>query len=346
MRILFPDMWFEGESDLETGPFSPEHDLRCFWALAPSEVPDEEWRMCEAIVFGNQFPLPPDLVRQLDNCKIIAVAAIGVDYIPLEMCNNKGIHVCNLPDYGIDDVADHTIGLLLALSRQIPIFSELVRADAIENWTAWTNRPMTLSKRLSRRVVGVVGQGRIGQAVTRRLEAFGAKILVYDPYVSAPTDSTNIARTATLDDLLSQSDIISLHVPLTDETHHLINTNTIAQMKDGVVIVNTSRGKLIDHAALAEALVSKKVAAAALDVLNDEPPGAADPMVRLFQQDSSVGHERLIVTPHMAFYSDASVEALRSGPAQIVAEFIRSGHAVNCVNGEALRRHMPAGQTT
>jgi len=243
-------------------------------------------------ILTTYAPIDAETISALQRCKVIARYGIGVDNIDLEAARAAGITVTNVPDYCVEEVADHTVALLLAVWRKIVTGNEVVRKGG---WGIAELRPV---RRLRGRQLGMIGFGHIGRAVASRATTFGLELRVFDPYIddSALSD-TGVTRIKDLDELLSSSDIVTIHAPLTSGTGGLIDTEAIDKMKDGAVLVNTSRGPIVDTSAVAAALSRGKLSGAGLDVFDEEPPDAT----------TLQSLETLVVTPHAAFYSDEAI---------------------------------------
>jgi D-3-phosphoglycerate dehydrogenase len=261
-----------------------------------------------------------DMIRQMTKCKIISRFGIGVDNVDIDAATKQGIVVTKVPDYCIDEVSDHAMALLLSLVRKIPFSSARAHAGR------WEMPAVTPIHRLRGTVLGLVGFGRIPQLVAPKAKAFGMRVMAYDPYVSLNVMEQAGVERLEFPELLRISDYISIHSPLLPETHHLFSDAVFAQMKTGAVIVNTSRGPVVDEAALARALDSKQLAGAALDVLEQEPPVSSP----LF------GRDNVILTPHTSFYSVESLEELQTKAAEEVVRVLSGQPPRNPVNPDAL----------
>lgn len=261
-----------------------------------------------------------DMIREMKKCRIISRFGIGVDNVDIEAATRQGIVVTKVPDYCIDEVSDHAMALLLSLVRKIPFSSARAHAGR------WEMPAVTPIHRLRGTVLGLVGFGRIPQLVAPKAKAFGLRVVAYDPYVpQAVMDLAGVGRVE-FPELLKISDYVSIHSPLLPETHHLFSTEVFRQMKPGALIVNTSRGPVVDEAALAAALDAKQIAGAALDVLEQEPPVSSP----LF------GRDNVILTPHTSFYSVESLEELQTKAAEEVVRVLSGQPPRNPVNPEAL----------
>ncbi|MDO4406927.1 MAG: C-terminal binding protein [Eubacteriales bacterium] len=240
--------------------------------------------------------LSAETIQALPNCKAFLRFGIGYDTFDVEAATAAGKMVCNVPDYCIEEVATHTVALILDLSHKVKFL-----ADSVESgiWNANVGYP---PHRLSGQTVGFIGFGNIARKAAEYMKAFGVEILAYDPYLTEEFVAGQGAKKVELDELLALSDIVSLHTPLFDSTYHIINEKSIAKMKDGVLLVNTSRGPLIDQDALVAAVESGKIAGAGLDVVEVEP--LTDPESPLLRSG------RIVVTPHAAYNSVESFAEL------------------------------------
>jgi len=212
-----------------------------------------------------------------------------------------------------------------------------LRADVVKRWD-WTAPP--LIGRVRGNCFGVIGMGRIGTATARRARAFDMPVLFYDPYVPDGQElALGFERTRNLDDLLERADVVSLHAPLTDETRRMINATTLARMRKNAILINTARGAIVDIDALYEALKGGRIAGAALDVLPQEPPDPAHPLMRAYSANESWLAGRFLLSPHAAFYSAAGMADLRRKPLQTVVAYLTEGKLRNCVNAALLAEH-------
>jgi len=268
----------------------------------------------------TQFaPVDARVVAAMTRAKLIVRYGIGVDNVDLDAARSRGIAVCNVPDYCIDEVADHTLGLLLNATRQISANARLVREGG---WGIAV--PLDRMRTLSDLTVGVVGFGRIGRAVVARLRGFRCRLLVHDPAVAAADVEAAGAEAVALDALLAGSDAVTLHCPSTPKTRGLINRASIGRMRPGAVLVNVARGDVVETAALVEALRDGRISAAALDVTDPEPPPADSPLRALGNVE---------ITAHIASASVKAVRRLRETAAQTVARAVRGETVPNVVNG-------------
>jgi C-terminal binding protein len=262
----------------------------------------------DAIMLYHNMELMRKTIVRLDHCKLIVRCGVGYDNVDYLLARELGIDVANVPDYGNEEVADSAIGLMLTLTRGIHQLNSLLRSGV----GPWKYTQVTPLYRLRGRVFGVVGLGRIGTAAALRAKALGMNVLFYDPYKPSGYDKAlGITCIENLDELLSQSHVLSLHCALTEETHHLINRQTIAKLPTGAYLVNTARGAVVDTAVLPEALASGQLAGAGIDVLDHEPPPEDLPLLAAWRDPSHPAHHRLIINPHSAFYSEEGLLDMR-----------------------------------
>jgi D-3-phosphoglycerate dehydrogenase / 2-oxoglutarate reductase len=254
------------------------------------------------------------VIRNSPKCRTVARLGIGIDNIDVATATELGIPVTNCPDYCVSEVSDHALGLLLACARRIAFFHWRTKCGEYNLGAATTMR------RLSEQTAGLVGIGHTARELVPKLRALGMSVIAYTP---SGSDHGSGVRMVSLTELLQQSDFISLHAPHTPDTHHLINTDRLKLVKSTAYLINTSRGGLVDAAALWAALQENRIAGAALDVFDPEPPDLNDPLYR---------DERVIVTPHAAFVSAESLNALRQQAMSQVVQALRGERPNNIVN--------------
>ena len=283
-------------------------------ALIIERVKDAE------IVFTNKTPLSREALKQMPNLKYIGVLATGYNIVDEQAAKELGIVVTNIPTYGTTAVAQMAFALLLEMCHHVWDHSEEVKKGAWTNnvdWCFW-NYPLI---ELADKTMGIVGFGRIGQNVGRIAQSFGLNVLAYDEYPNKSLENETL-KYVSLDEILEKSDVISLHCPLFESTKGIINKNTIAKMKDGVMIINNSRGPLVVEEDLAEALNSGKVAGAAVDVVSTEPIKADNPLLKA---------KNCIITPHISWAPKDSRQRLLDITVDNLEQFL-TGKPVNVVN--------------
>jgi len=262
----------------------------------------------DAVMLYHFIGLSARTIERLRHCRLIVRCGVGFDNVDRVAARAKGITVANVPDYGTEDVADSAIGMALTLARGVHYMnSRLQRREG-----PWTYTQVQPTYRLRGRVFGIVGIGRIGTAAALRAKALGMEVVYYDPYAPQGRDkSLGIRGVETLEELLSQAHIVSLHCPSTPETRHLINRTTIARMRPGAFLVNTARGSVADGLAVLDGITSGQLGGAAIDVLETEPPLDDSPLMMAWRDPSHPAYDRLIINPHAAFYSEEGLIDMR-----------------------------------
>jgi glycerate dehydrogenase len=308
MKITVLDGYCLNTGDLSWDPLRAFGEVEVFDRTPADQA--VERAAGAAIVLTNKTPLPAAALDQLPDLRYIGVLATGYNVIDIEAAKRNGIVVSNVPTYGTASVAQFVFALLLELCHHVQLHADSVRAG---EWTAspdWCFSKSPLVE-LEGKTMGIIGYGRIGRHTARIAEAFGMSVLWWDrpPGLSS------------LEQLLSGSDVISLHVPLSEETREMIDKRTLALMKPSAILINTSRGPLIQEADLAEALNSGRIAGAALDVLSMEPPPPGNPLLSA---------RNCLITPHMAWATTEARSRLMSAVIENVAAFL-SGRPKNVV---------------
>lgn len=269
----------------------------------------------------NQYvPITRRVIESLKECKVIARYGVGVDNIDIEAATEYGIIVANVPDYCIDEVSTHTMALILACARGITLLDRKIRD---KKWDFTLAKPLF---RTQGKTLGLFGLGRIAKMVAQKASGFGFKIIAYDPYVSKVDDGIELVE---FSKLLSNSDFISIHSPLTDETRHLFGENKLRAMKKTAYLINTSRGSIVDEEALYNVLKNKWIAGAALDVMEKEPPDWKNLLQKL---------DNLIITPHISFYSEESYVELKTKTARAVLSVLKGELPRAMVNPQVARK--------
>jgi D-3-phosphoglycerate dehydrogenase len=333
--ILTPDAQYTDDAVIERRVAGPDVDFLIHRTRDPAAIPLDHLEACDALLVWQEMKIDRLLIDRAEKCRMIMRVGVGFDHIDLACAAAAGIPVCNTPDYGTSEVADHAIGLFLSLVRGIPEFQERLHRDVR---SPWRNPETTCMRRIRGTTLGLVGLGRIGTATALRAKPFGLDVVAFDPYVPRGIEiALGVRRVETLDDLLGVSDAVSLHCPLSSETRGLINDRAFDAMKPDAVLINTARGSIIDIEALYRALRQDKLRAAALDVLPHEPPSPDEPLIRAFldREEWLVG--RLLLTPHGAWNSPESRYDVRRLATETMMGYLREGKLRNLVNGELLR---------
>ena len=276
------------------------------------------YREADAII-TEMHPVTDDMMADFHHCRVIACASTGYDYVDHVRAAKRGIWVTNCPGYCTDEVATHTIALLLSRARHLPQMRELVRANQ------WDPRPVRPIHHPRTQTLGTIGWGRIGKAVSAKAIALGFKVIANDPYVDPKQMLDAGVMPADKETVMREADYVSLHTPLTEETHGMMDERLLSLMRPSAYLINTARGRLIDEATLLEAVQNGRIAGAALDVLASEPPLPDHPFLH---------DDRFFITPHSAWCSEESDAAVWEWAASNVASVLhneRPAHAVNQV---------------
>ena len=320
MKIVVLDGYTENPGDLTWDSLSNLGELTVYDRTSYTESPVIAERIGEAeIVVVNKTPVSRETIDRCSNMKMIAVLATGYNVVDCAYAREKGIAVCNVPSYGTASVSQFSIALLLEICHHIGIHSESVHAgcwSASKDWCYW-DYPLI---ELDGKTIGIIGFGRIGQAEGRIAKALGMKVIAYDLYLN--DSGRKIAQYVDLDTLYSLSDVITLHCNLTPDNTRMINQESIAKMKNGVIIINNSRGQLIDEQDPSTALKSGKVAAAGLDVVSTEPIMPDNPLLDA---------PNCIITPHISWAPKESRQRIMNVTTDNISAFI-AGKPINVVN--------------
>ena len=323
-KVVITDYVWES-LDVEKKTLEGLADLVALKTKKPEEFLPEA-QDCDALLNTYVGPITAEVMARMPKCRIIARYGIGVDTIDLEAATREGIIVTNNPTYCIEEVAEHTMALMLACGRKVAFYDRAVRAG---RWEVPPGKPIF---RLAGRTLGLIGFGNIARQVAVRAAAFGMRILFTDPVVEEgqfeiPGKKTDLRA------LLSESDFISLHPPLTAQTRKMINDAALSQMRPTAFLVNCSRGPVVDTDALVRALDAKKIAGCALDTTDPEPLPDAHPLR---------GRENVIINPHVAWYSEQAMVGLQSGAPGEVRRVLSGEWPINVVN-RAVRGKNRAG---
>jgi D-3-phosphoglycerate dehydrogenase/C-terminal binding protein len=303
-------------------------DVRALNAFSESDL-EGRVEEADALMLYHFIGLSETTLRRLKHCRLIVRCGVGFDNVDRRLARERGIPVANVPDYGTEDVADSAIGMMLALARGIHFYNaRLQRRQG--PWIYTQAQPL---RRLRGRTFGIVGLGRIGAAAALRAKALGMDVLFHDPDVPDGRDkSLGVRRAETLEELLRQTHVLSLHCPLTPETHHLVNRNTLALLPRGSYVVNTARGAVADAMAVLDALASGHLAGAGIDVLEAEPPPDDHPLVAAWRDPAHPAHDRLLLNPHAAFYSEEGLVDMRVKGSENVRRVLLGQPPRNVVN--------------
>ncbi len=274
-------------------------------------------------ILTNWKRVTPAVLDAAPRCRIVSRYGVGLDNIAVDHATSLGVLVTNVPDFCLEEVSDHAMALLLACARRVAQFGRATRGGV---WDVKAGRPLP---RLRGQTLGLIGYGNIARALLPKALGFGLRVLAYTPRLAPGALAQSVTATNDLDQLLRESDYISIHVPLTPATRGMIDERALRLMKPTAYLINTARGAVIDEAALERALRERWIAGAALDVLSQEPPPADHPLLAL---------DNAIVTPHAAFYSEAAIEDVQQRAAEHVVQVLRGEQPSNLANPAVLER--------
>lgn len=328
-------------TDLVVPPAEPEETILAGLAkvecLQARSIEELEGRVddADAIILFHEVAMTAEVIDRLEKCRVIVRGGVGYDAVDFRRAAERAIPVCNVPDYGVDEVADHAIGMLIACNRRF-LLPERGLKTSLEPWDCRAVQPVP---RLAGATLGIVGLGRIGQATAQRAKAMRMRVIAYDPYLRPGTEKVFGVEMIDFRGLIEQSDVVSLHVPLTDETRNMVDASVLDLMKPGAILVNTARGAVVDTVALADALRGGRLAGAAVDVLPTEPPLIDEPLIQLWRE-AGESNINLILTPHTAFYSVEGLKEMRTKSAQEIVRALRGDKLLNCVNAQWLSEEL------
>lgn len=303
--------------DIESGQ-TAFTDIDATLATTTARAPEEliaNAQGADALIVDASTQVTERVLESLESLRVVGRSGIGVDNLDLQAADERGISVVNVPDYCLDEVSAHALGMLLSCARKLPQLDSAVKNG---NWDWSVARPI---HRIQGQTVGIVGFGKIGRGFAQKLRGFDVDILVYDPYISATDLAGFDATRVSFDRLLSASDFISVHTPLTDETREMFDSEAFKEMRDNAVLVNTARGPVVNEDALVAALADGEIAGAGLDVRETEPP-VDEPLV---------GFENVVLSPHAGFYSEESRKELTRTVSEDVARVLQGEQPHNPV---------------
>lgn len=316
LKVVISDYYYE-DLEMERRELAqiPEVELFDYHCKTEEEVIE---RAGDADILIVQFaPITRKVIEHLEKCRLIVRYAIGVDNIDVEAATERGIYVANVPDYSLDEVSNHAVALLMASVKKLPALAQHVKEG---RWDYSLVKPLY---RMEGKTLGLVGFGRIPALVAEKMSGFHLHIVAYDPYVDSRTAQRAGVELVDLDTLLKESDYISVHCPLTENTRGMFDRTAFGKMKQTAFFINTARGGVVCEAALVEALEQGELAGAALDVCEREPITPENPLLHM---------ENVIVTPHVAWYSEEAVKSLQKKVAEEAVRVLRGEKPLHPVN--------------
>ncbi len=316
-----PDLKWETEEMARRGVSFSYHQLK----FAPIEKVIEATHDADVVVV-NMLKVTPEVIAGWKKCRLVIRHGVGYDNVDVPALTDAGLPLCYIPDYCMDEVAEQAIALILACARRM--FTSRKVLDESSARGQWDFNPVIPVYRLSGKTVGLLGCGRIGSRVYRKMQGLGVNFLICDPYLNpARQREMGLEKTVDKETLFRESDFISIHTPLTAETRHIVNRDTLALMKRTAYLVNTARGPMVDHEALAEALHNGTIAGAGIDVFHKEPP---DPDYPLFNAPNC------ILTPHLGWYSEDAAWRIREIIVEEIDRFLDGKGPRYCANERVL----------
>jgi phosphoglycerate dehydrogenase-like enzyme len=330
MRFVIVDPQFDGEPAAERQAVGSDVELFVQHYDPSRPVDPAVLASADALInYRGRHAVSRAVLQHTRSCRIVVQGGVGFNTVDIEAAAELGIPVCNVPNYGTSEVADHALALTLALARGVVAYNDRLRARD----DAWHAIGLGSVRRLRGKTFAVVGLGRIGMAAARRAAAFDMKVAFYDPYLPSGTDlATGYRRAASLAELLRDADVVSVHTPLTRETEGLVDRRFVAALKPGAIYVNTSRGRTQDLDALYDGLKSGQLHGVGLDVLPDEPMQRTHPLLREWTDKAPWLEGRVIVTPHAAFFSPPGLDDLRRIACETAYLYLAKNELRDCVN--------------
>lgn len=299
---------------------------------------DNFLKKVDGIMIGHNVKLNKDIIKKLKNCKVIVRYGVGFDSIDIIQASLQQIKVYNIPDYGVDEVADHALGLILNISRFLSGNDEIMKNFYKQNKTLWKYNLNKKQSRLKDLNLGIIGLGRIGIALSQRSKNMFNKISYYDPNIPDGYDkSLNLKKEKKLEDIFKNSDIISVHVPSSKKNKFFLKDIYFSKIKKSIIFVNTSRGDLVKSQTLSKYFLKKKISGLGLDVFENEPIKNNEKLTKLWLENKNVG--KIIFTPHVAFYSEQALHEIRFKGVTTLKNFFEKKNIKNCVNLNLLSKN-------
>lgn len=326
-RVLVTD-FLEEPLDIEREILGDLADIECLGARTAADLYGK-LKGADALLVYHFVQVDRRALDELQHCRLIVRCGAGFDNVDGPHARQLGIPLANVPDYGSEEVADTAIGALLTLARGTHFLNHRCQRQG-DLWSYSLAAPLY---RLRGRVLGIVGLGRIGSAAALRGKALGMDVVYFDPYIDSGYDKAlGIRMAESFEELMQQSHVVSMHCPLTAETRHMINDQSLAWMRPGGILINTARGGVVDPMAVLRALEQNHLLGAALDVLEIEPPNPQHPLLQAWRDIEHPAHERLMLTPHAAFYCEEGLLEMRRKGCENVRRVLQGKPARNVVN--------------
>lgn len=333
--VYTPDAVYDDGGVLEREIAGDLIDLRVEKWRDQAALNPELLERADGLLVWQMVTLDQATISRLHRCRIIVRCGTGYNNIDVSAATQRGIPVCNTPDYGTNEVADHTISMMLALERGLITFDAALRTDPVGNFD---HRVFMDSHRIAGRTLGAVGMGPVGTATALRAKAFGMRVVTFDPYLPRGQElSLGIDRVESMDELFGNADVLTLHAPLNEQTANLINATSIQKMKPHSTLLNTARGGLVDWDALYDAMKCGHIRSAGIDVLPTEPPNPIPKLLRAHSNKEEWLEGRLLITPHAAWSSVESRRDARTKSFATMLAFLERNQLRSCVNFRELK---------
>lgn len=301
------------------------------------KLDDNYLKKVDGIMIGHHVKLSKDIIKKLKNCKIIVRYGVGFDSVDIVQASLQQIKVYNIPDYGVDEVADHALGLILNISRFLSGNDIIMKKFYRKRRIIWKYDSNKKQKRLKELTLGIIGLGRIGIALSQRSKNVFSKILFFDPYISDGYDkSLNIQKEKNLEDIFKKSDVVSVHVPSTKKNKFFLKDRFFSKIKKNIIFINTSRGDLVKSDTLSKYFLKGKISGLGLDVFENEPIKYSEKLTKLWLDNKNAG--KIIFTPHSAFYSEQALYEIRFKGVQTLKKYFEKKILKNCINLELIKK--------
>lgn len=302
------------------------------------KLKDSYLKKVDGIMIGHHVRLDKNILKKFQNCKIIVRYGVGFDSVDIEQASIQNIKVFNIPDYGVDEVADHALGLILNLSRFINGNDELMKESFKKLYPIWRYDLNKKQKRLKELKLGIIGLGRIGTALGLRAKSIFNDIMFYDPYIEDGYDkSLNFKRVEKLNEIFQNSDIVSVHVPSSKKNKFFLKDENFKKIKKSIIFINTSRGDLVKDSTLLKFYSNGKISGLGLDVFEQEPLKVNSKLSKIWLNRKNMG--KVIFTPHVAFYSQEALYEIRFKGVNTLRKFFQKKIHKNCVNLDLIKNY-------
>ena len=334
INILIPDLL--KDTLLEKKILGTNYNVLLKKASEFHRLTDKFLSTIDGVMAGHHVIFNSKKIKKLINCKVIVRYGVGFDSVDIKQAGHQNIKVFNIPDYGVDEVADHALAMILNLSRFISGNNEILKKEYQNNKIEWLYDQNKNQKRLKDLSLGVIGLGRIGTALTQRSKSIFKEILFYDPLIEDGYDKAlGLKKEEKLTNLFKNSDVISLHAPSTGENKFFLEEKLFKSLNKPIIFINTSRGDLVKNSVLTKYFKNGKIRGLGLDVFNEEPPKTKDELTKIWKDKKNIG--RILFTPHVAFYSTEALNEIRLKGVTTIKNFFEKNKLKNCINTKYLK---------